>query len=113
MELVTLGANGHSTFPIPPAAINPETVVQHLTDLLEVTLGASSEDLQRYDSLLSPSRKQDTLQRCTRFASESQVALYVQKDLVESESNGIEARDSSLNGEDQLSKIHVPQLRSK
>ncbi|KAI4119433.1 MAG: hypothetical protein LQ345_000679 [Seirophora villosa] len=108
MELVTPGANGHPTFSIPPAAIDPETVVQHLTDLLEVTLGASSEDLQGYDSLLSPSRKQDTLQRCTRFASESQVALYVQKDVVESESNGVEANDSSLNGEIELSRIARP-----
>lgn len=95
MEVVTPGANGHPTASIAAAAISPEAVVQHLTDLLEVTLGASSDDLEGLDSLFSTSRKQDTLQRCTRFASESQVALYVQQDVtdvqdIELASNGTE-----------------------
>lgn len=83
MEVVTPGANGHPTASIAAAAISPEAVVQHLTDLLEVTLGASSDDLEGPDSLFSTARRQDTLRRCTRFASESQVALYVQKDIVD------------------------------
>ncbi|KAL8700215.1 MAG: hypothetical protein Q9224_001067, partial [Gallowayella concinna] len=87
MEVVTPGANGHPTTSIASAAISPEAVIQHLTDLLEVTLGASPEDLQGPDSLFSTPRKQDTLQRCTRFASESQVALYVQKDVVDTVEN--------------------------
>lgn len=81
MEVAFPGANGHPPTSAAPAAISPGTVVQHLTDLLEVTLGASAEDLEGPGSLFSPSRKQDTLQRCTRFASESQVALYVQKNV--------------------------------
>ena len=89
MEIVSPGVNGHP----PPfdslVAIDPNLVVQHLTDLLEVTLGASKEDLERSGSLLSESRKQETIQRCTRFASESQVALYVQKISIAAEqSNG-------------------------
>ncbi|CAO1601385.1 dynein heavy chain [Xanthoria calcicola] len=100
MEVVTPGANGHPTASIAVAAISPEAVVQHLTDLLEVTLGASSDDLEGPDSLFSMSRKQDTLRRCTRFASESQVALYVQKDVtdvqdIELASNGTEDVSSS------------------
>ncbi|KAL8759989.1 MAG: hypothetical protein Q9199_000365 [Rusavskia elegans] len=83
MEVVTPGANGHPTASIAAAAISPEAVIQHLTDLLEVTLGASSDDLEGPDSLFSTARRQDTLRRCTRFASESQVALYVQKDIVD------------------------------
>ena len=83
MEVATPGANGRPTTLTAPPAISPEAVVQHLTDLLEVTLGASSEDLEGPDSLFSTARKQDTLRRCTRFASESQVALYVQKDVVD------------------------------
>ncbi|KAL8873373.1 MAG: hypothetical protein Q9174_001143, partial [Haloplaca sp. 1 TL-2023] len=85
MEVASPGANGHPPPSATPRAISPETVVQHLTDLLEITLGASSDDLEGSDSLFSPSRKDDTLRRCTRFASESQVALYVQKDLVRSD----------------------------
>lgn len=98
MELVTPGANGHPLPSSAPAAISPQAVVQHLTDLLEVTLGASPEDLESHDSLFSLSRKQDTLQRCTRFASESQVALYVQKDIIEPKTNGV-----AVDGDEQAS----------
>ncbi|KAL8861740.1 MAG: hypothetical protein Q9178_001941 [Gyalolechia marmorata] len=94
MEVVTPGANGHPTASIAPAVISPEAVVQHLTDLLEVTLGASPEDLEGPDSLFATSRKQDTLQRCTRFASESQVALYVQKDIVDIQNTDLAANEA-------------------
>ena len=82
MEVVSPGANGHAPSSNPVTALNPNVVIQHLIDLLEVTLGASTEDLESHGSLLSSSKRQDTVQRCTRFASESQVALYVQKDLL-------------------------------
>ena len=59
--------------------MDPGLIVRHLVDLLEVTLGASSGDLECKGSLLSETKRQDTVQRCTRFASESQVVLYVQK----------------------------------
>lgn len=45
-------------------------------------MGATKDDLERKGSLLSEARKSDTVQRCTRFASESQVALYVQKTFI-------------------------------
>ena len=85
MEVLSGGLNGHG--PGGPAAhaahaANGESMLQHLSDLLEVTLGASPSDLESRGSLLSPASRTDTIQRCTRFASESQVALYVQKDLV-------------------------------
>ena len=85
MEVATLGqgaANGHTPSPPAPASIDPDLVVRHLVDLLEITLGASTEDLERKGSLLSEARRRDTVQWCTRFASESQVALYVQKTIV-------------------------------
>jgi len=84
MEVVTprQGANGHAPSTPSPAIIDPDLVVRHLVDLLEVTLGASSEELEGKGSILSEARRSDTLQRCTRFASESQVALYVQKTVV-------------------------------
>lgn len=94
MELVTPGANGHPPSPVAPTTISPDSVVHHLTELLEITLGASPEDLESRDSLFSPSRKQDTLQRCARFASESQVALYVQKDVVDLERKAVDDSDA-------------------
>lgn len=85
MEVVSpgQGANGHPPSSPGPAIINPNLVLRYLVDLLEITLGASTEDLEGKGSILSESKKSDTVQRCTRFASESQVvALYVQKDLI-------------------------------
>ena len=75
------GANGRPSPSPTSAPINPDLVVRHLVDLLEVTLGASVEDLQGKGSILSEAKRKDTIQRCTRFASESQVALYIDKSL--------------------------------
>lgn len=84
MEVVSpgQGANGHTPSPPTPATIDSGLVLRHLVDLLEVTLGASTEDLEGKGSILSDAKRSDTIQRCTRFASESQVALYVQKAVV-------------------------------
>ena len=90
MEVVSPGVNGHAPSSEPHVSIDPNLIVQHLAGLLEVTLGASEEDLERAGSLLSESKKQETILRCTRFASEPQVALYVQKIFIPTEqSNGI------------------------
>ena len=94
MEVVSPGVNGHGPPSDTPTAVDPSFIVQHLTDILEVTLGASTEDLERRGSLFSESHKSETIQRCARFASEAQVVLYVQKASVLTEhSNGI--RESS------------------
>ena len=84
MEVVSpgQGANGHPPSSPAPVIINPDLVVRYLVDLLEVILGASTEDLESKGSILSESKRSDTVQRCTRFASESQTALYVQKDTI-------------------------------
>ena len=90
MEVVFPGANGHATPATAVTSVDPNLVVEHLVDLLEITLGASAKDLERSGSLLSSPRRQETVLKCTRFASESQVVLYVSKDLVTSEqANGI------------------------
>lgn len=68
---------GNGVFP----TIDPVLVVEHLVQVLEVTLGATRKELENVGSLLSASRYPDTIQRCTRFATESQPALYVQKDI--------------------------------
>lgn len=116
------GANGHTLSSTAASIIDPNVVVQHLVDLLEITLGASTEDLEATGSLLSDSKKLDTVQRCTRFASESQVALYVQKD-IEKGSVAIDTKQQNLNGHGStgkaqrrhcsaLTKLHVQNLRS-
>jgi len=90
MEVVSPGANGVQTSN-PFTVMDPNLVVHHLTELLQITLGASRKDLEGPGSLLSKPRYADTVQRCTRFASESQVALYVQKEVVATdEPNGVD-----------------------
>ena len=74
------GANGIASAASPPT-FDPQALVDHLSNLITVTLGASKSDLESYPSLLSQSELQDTLQRCSRFASESQAALFVRKDV--------------------------------
>lgn len=99
MEVASPGANGHAPSSIPSTTIDPNLVVQHLVDHLEVTLGASAEDLESSGCLLCASKRQDTIQRCTRFASESQNALYVLKDVVSpdlsSATQGVSGIDSA------------------
>jgi dynein heavy chain 1 len=74
------GANGVATTPF--AAVDPVRVVDHLSVVLGAALGATRTELEAPGSLLSETRYNDTLQRCTRFAVDAQVALYIQKDLV-------------------------------
>lgn len=80
--MVSLGANGHTPSSSSSTNIDPNVVVRHLVELLETTLGASTEDLESPGSLLSGSKRHDTVQRCTRFASEPQNALYVLKNII-------------------------------
>ena len=98
MEVATpgQGVNGHSPPPAASLTIDPDVVIRHLIDLLEITLGASSDDLEAKGSLLSDDKRRDTVQRCTRFACEPQVALYVQKDIVSIDGTG--ELDNGRNG---------------
>ncbi|KAF2682234.1 cytoplasmic dynein-like protein 1 heavy chain 1 [Lentithecium fluviatile CBS 122367] len=86
-------ANGSIRTPSPtPPAIDPQVIVDHIERVLEATLGASHADLRAPGSLLSPAKLQDTLQRCTRFALETQPAIYVSKERVaESRIDGLDA----------------------
>lgn len=72
--------NGVGTPAFP--TIDPNIVVEYLAKVLEISLGASRKELESPGSLLSKSRYSETVQRCTRFATESQLALYVQKESV-------------------------------
>jgi dynein heavy chain 1 len=82
MEVASPGVPNGLAAPNPVPTADPNIVVQYLRDALQVTLGASRRDLETPGSLLSKIKYLETVQRCTRFASESQVALYVQKDML-------------------------------
>ncbi|KAK4163181.1 dynein heavy chain, cytoplasmic [Cladorrhinum sp. PSN259] len=79
------GTNGVASTPF--AAVDPVRVVDHLKVLLEAALGATRKELEAPGSLLSKDRYPDTLQRCTRFALDSQTSLYIQKDLAPTAEN--------------------------
>ncbi|KAF4967422.1 hypothetical protein F66182_17921, partial [Fusarium sp. NRRL 66182] len=94
MEVAAPGVatNGLAAATAPVAVADPYAVVRYLTDVLQVTLGASKRDLEAAGSLLSKAKYSETVQKCTRFASESQVALYVQQDIFSAEQpNGTES----------------------
>ncbi|KAL1303469.1 hypothetical protein AAFC00_006850 [Neodothiora populina] len=82
-----MALNGTSTptSPMPQSAsiVDPETIIHHLVSVLEVMLGATREELETPGSLLSDSKRLETVARCQRFALEAQAALYVQKEAVE------------------------------
>lgn len=63
-------------------AIDPLIIVEYLASVLEITLGATRTELEQSGSLLSPDSRSHTIQRCSRFALENQLALYVTKDIV-------------------------------
>lgn len=86
--------NGLATTSFP--TIDPNLVVEYLASILQSTLGASRRDLENVGSLLSKARHSDTVQRCTRFATESQAALYVQKDFAGSENLDGDGENSSM-----------------
>jgi hypothetical protein len=77
-------ANGSIRTPSPtPPAVDPKIIVEHLERILDVNLGATQQDLYAPGSLLSVARREDTLQRCSRFAAEGQSALYLVKNRAE------------------------------
>lgn len=67
--------------PLQTTTPDPTNFVDYLVSVLQITLGALKADLEKPGSLLSSSNHGDTLQRCARFVRESQVALYVRKDV--------------------------------
>ena len=81
-------ANGAPTSSGSPSAIDAEDIIRYLSRVLEVTLGATKEDLEQYGSLLHEAFIEETVARCARFALESQAALYVLRQTTTSQQNG-------------------------
>ncbi|KAJ5199992.1 Dynein heavy chain domain-2 [Penicillium cf. griseofulvum] len=96
MEVASSGVPNGASTPETAALVDSGAVIQYLTEVLQVTLGAQRSELESAGSLLSESKYNETLQRCTRFASEAQVALYVQKDIVTVEETNGEADDQAV-----------------
>lgn len=96
MEVASSGVPNGASAPETAALVDSGAVIQYLTEVLQVTLGAQRSELESAGSLLSESRYNETLQRCTRFASEAQVALYVQKDIVTVEETNGETEDQAV-----------------
>jgi len=74
--------------PTLPEPVDPLIVLEHIVSLIETTLGTARRELEAVGSLLSKANHADSLSKCARFAHESQVALYAQKDVREDLVNG-------------------------
>jgi len=91
METTTI-AHGEFRSTSPPQAsstslttlVNPITLLDHLIDIITLTLGTTKRELESGTSLLSKTRYSETLQRCSKFAGEGLPALYASKELIES-----------------------------
>lgn len=71
-----------------PETTDPSDVLEHIIRLIEANLGAARRELDAVGSLLSQSNEALTLERCNRFATEPQVALFAQKDVQTNVVNG-------------------------
>lgn len=67
---------------------DPSDVLEHIIRLIQANLGAARRELDAVGSLLSQSNESLTLERCNRFATEPQVALFAQKDVRTHKVNG-------------------------
>ncbi|EFR03217.1 protein kinase subdomain-containing protein [Nannizzia gypsea CBS 118893] len=89
MEVVSPGATNGVPSPTASMTVDPEVVLHYLAEVIQGTLGALRRDLESSGSLLSQAKYSETLQRCGRFASEAQIALYAHKDtIVPEQANG-------------------------
>jgi dynein heavy chain 1 len=106
--------NGTMRTPSPtPPAIDPQILADYLEKVLDVNLGASEQDLRAPGSLLSSGRLQDTLQRCTRFALESQTVLYVVKDRLEdSRIDGLDQPNGETSSQDGSARLPPTDLQA-
>ncbi|KAF2861004.1 hypothetical protein K470DRAFT_257348 [Piedraia hortae CBS 480.64] len=88
LQGATVAANGR---PPSPVLFDPQTVIRYLTNVLQVTLGATERQLSAPGSLLHDSELPHTLAKCQRYAFEPQTALYVLKQTPESDDEDEEA----------------------
>jgi dynein heavy chain 1 len=75
---VSSPGGGYSTF-------DASSLAKHINDVLLVTANATQHELESPGSLFAKARLAETTTRLTRYATEPQTALYIQKDLVASD----------------------------
>jgi len=73
-------SNGTASPSFPAAA--SDRLISHLSTVIQITLGATETDLEAVGCLLHPAQRRDTIDRCLRFANDTQSVLYVQKDIL-------------------------------
>lgn len=78
------GAPANGVAPPPFLTIEPERIIEHLVAVCRVALGAEPDDLEQPGNLLHKSCHSETVARCTRFATDAQNVLYIQKDVATS-----------------------------
>lgn len=105
MEVASPGVpNGLA--PSNPLPADPSIVIQFLTDALQSNLDAHRTDLENHGSFLSKQKYSETLQRCARFASESQIALYVLKDAVDADDSDESEEPNGTENGSRMSLYH-------
>ncbi|KAJ8607590.1 hypothetical protein MRB53_040174 [Persea americana] len=81
-------------------SVSAADIINYLVSVLKITLGATESQLKSKGSLLEPAVREETISRCTRFALESQTAIYITQDTVtydeatKEQTNGDEAREN-------------------
>lgn len=88
MEILSPSMPNGDAAPTLPEPADPLVVLDHIAGLIETMLGAARKELEAVGSLLSESKRAESLNTCARFATEHQVALYAQKDLRQELVNG-------------------------
>ncbi|KIW34320.1 uncharacterized protein PV07_01105 [Cladophialophora immunda] len=84
--------------------VDPLEVLEHIANLIETTLGAARRELEAVGSLLSKASRPESINKCARFAVDTQITLYAQKDV----------REELVNGHDDTPKIeHLYTLSSE
>ena len=69
----------HDALPSVDLSLDAAAVLDYISSLLSLTLGASKEDLESDHNVLSDSERNKTLERCLSFLNGPRVALYVSK----------------------------------
>ena len=90
MEVLSPATPNGFRKPAEPA--NPLAILEHIAALIESTLGAARRELEAVGSLLSQRSYDDSIEQCSRFATEGEVALYAHKDISD---------DLTVNGNDE------------
>lgn len=95
MEVLPISQANGDNIHLTQETADPILVLEHIARLIESNLGAARRELEEVGNLLSKSNYSQTLERCSWFATEPQVALFAQKDIRTGEINGYSQDDET------------------